>query len=374
MKRYLSPVMLVALCLALYLGVVLARAGGDPLAFVRLGAGFTNGVPTDPAREGYDGQFAYYLALDPRPTVVAPHLDVPAYRYQRLLYPLLARGLALGQPALIPWTLVLLGLSAQLAGTKLVEQWLRAYQLSRWYALLYGLWVGLLLAVRLDLSETLGYALCAGALLAELKQRRGLTAVCLALALLAKETALVFWAALTLAVLARGLSVRAAVGLRPLAAGLLPLGLALLPFAFLQVFLYLSFGQWGIGSGGYMATPFEVIPFWGYLQIGWTSAFQVALLAVWGVLIVGPSLWGLLAAARRLGRRDFSPAVWALALNAAVIPFTPFSTFREAGGLLRLATGLVLAVCLYAAQRRSRRTLNYAALLELAGLAFLFKE
>jgi hypothetical protein len=47
-------------------------------------------------------------------------------------------------------------------------------------------------------------------------------------------------------------------------------------------------------------------------------------------------------------------------LNAGVIVFLPFSTFREPFGLVRLATGLVLAVILFASTYGIRRVLNYS--------------
>ena len=51
--------------------------------------------PTLTGKAGYDGQFNYAIAADP--LHASPALDVPAYRYQRILYPLLVRALALGQ-------------------------------------------------------------------------------------------------------------------------------------------------------------------------------------------------------------------------------------------------------------------------------------
>ena len=116
---WLSPTLVVGLVLAAYLGLRLFQAQGDPLVFARLGQGFANGAPV--GEPGYDGQFAYWIARDPRPTAAGPHLDVPAYRYQRIVYPLLAWALAAGQAAAVPWTLVLINVAAQLAGTCLVE-------------------------------------------------------------------------------------------------------------------------------------------------------------------------------------------------------------------------------------------------------------
>jgi len=358
---WLSPTLVVGLFLAAYLGVVLAGAQGNPLAFVRLGDGFAQGEPV--GELGYDGQFAYWLARDPRPSVVAPHLDVPAYRYQRLLYPLLAWALAAGQAAAVPWTLLLLNVAAQLAGTRLVESWLVAHGVSRWYALTYGLWAGLVLAVRLDLTEPLAYALAAGALLALHRGRIGWSALALGLALFAKETVLAFWLALVVwAVLHKHW--------RALSYYLL----AALPFAVFQGLLWRWFGALGLASGGYLATPFEWLPYMGLWRIATVSVPALVLLAVLLVpLIVAPSVWGLIAAVSRVARRDLAPVVWALGANAALLVVAPFSTFREPLGIIRLATGLVLATVLFGAHVRSRRVLNYS-LFWLAALAFAIRE
>src|SRR5688500_12722524 len=80
--RWFSPGLVVAVLLLAYLGLTLARNNWNPLAFARLGDGFTNGIPL--GEPGYDGQFAYWMAMDPRPFFAGLHLDVPAYRYQRV--------------------------------------------------------------------------------------------------------------------------------------------------------------------------------------------------------------------------------------------------------------------------------------------------
>ncbi len=374
MKRFFRPSLVVALFLLVYLGIILSRGHGDPLTFASVGDGFRDGKPV--GREGYDGQFAYFIALDPRPASTEGHLDVPAYRYQRLLYPLLARLLALGQPGLIPWTLLLINIVAQVAGTYLVETWLVGYRLSRWYALIYGLWFGLAGAVRVDLNEPLCFALLAGALLAHSRGRRWLAALCLALALLTKESALLFAAAFLLAALAEtqpSASVSLRERLKVLAVGLVPWILALAPFALLQLLLRHWFGAWGLASGGYMATPFEVIPYMGLWRVGFSNSFATALVLLLSLLVVLPSLWGMVTGIRALLARNFTPVAWALTINASFLPFTPFSTFREPGGILRLVTGLILAVVLYGGQTRSKKMLNYA-LVWLGGLAFIFKE
>jgi ABC-type Fe3+-siderophore transport system permease subunit len=49
-------------------------------------------------------------------------------------------------------------------------------------------------------------------------------------------------------------------------------------------------------------------------------------------------------------------------VNAAIILFTPQSTFREPLAMARFIVGLVAAALMYAAARRSKRGLNYALL------------
>jgi ABC-type Fe3+-siderophore transport system permease subunit len=51
-----------------------------------------------------------------------------------------------------------------------------------------------------------------------------------------------------------------------------------------------------------------------------------------------------------------------LFFNAAVILFTPQSTFREPLAMARFVVGLIAATLMYASARRSRRGLNYALL------------
>lgn len=349
MRRLARPWAVTLAFLLAYVGVILARNAGDPMSLVLVGSRFADGDPQGTA--GYDGQFYYHIALDP---ASAPaRLDVPAYRFQRILYPLLARALALGAPALIPWTLLLINLVAQPVGAALVERLLVEAGASRWYALAYGLWVGLVFSVRLDLAEPLSYALAAGALLADRRGRPYLPALLFGLSVFAKETALVFGGAYGLHLLAaRRWSRLAALGL-----------LAAAPYATYQLWLWEAFGSIGLGSGGWLGTPFEILPFMGIWRIGLVSLSALGVfLTFLGPMVIFPSVWGLIASARRLAARDRHLDVWMLAANAAIIPFTPFSTFREPLAIVRFMTGLVLAVLLFGAHVRSRRVLNYSTL------------
>jgi hypothetical protein len=373
--RWLRPWVLVLVLALAYVGLTLVRYGGDPMMFVLVGTQHSQGDAA--GSPGYDGQFAYYIARDPAGG--CPQCDAPSYRYQRILYPLLAWVLALGRSEAVPWTLIASNVVALVGGTYFTERLLDAHRVSRWYALAYGLYGGLVTGLRLDLAEPLAYGLVQAGLWAW-EQRSGgaekrrcrwlplaacyLPSVLLALAVLAKETTLIAVAGLLLylALEQRWWEV-ARVGL-----------IVGLPFAIWQGVLWIWLGAPGIGSGGDMATPFEVIPFWGLvrvIQVDW-RVFLI-LLAIEGPLFVLPTIWALAASARDLWRGRRHPWSTILLLQAAVLPFLPNSTWREPLAMARLAVGLVAATVLYGAQRRSRRVLGLS-FFWLATLALLINE
>jgi len=387
-RRWFRPSTVVLVLGLAYVSLTLIRYDGDPLAFALVGTRYSQSDPQ--GTQGYDGQFAYYIARDPASGW--RYCDVPAYRYQRILYPVLAWVLALGQPEVVGWTLIALNVAALAAGTYFTERLLAAQGASRWYALVYGLYGGLFAGLRLDLAEPLAYGLVQAGLWAWQEQRsRGageqgsrkqeaggqqggrcplfidslfIGPLLLALAALAKETALIAVGGLCLyLVLERRW--RQAMGL----------GLTVgLPFAAWQVMLWAWLGRPGVGAGGAMATPFEWLPFAGLLRVAtveW-SAFWV-LLAIEGPLFVLPVIWALNTSVRDLLRGRRHPWITMLLTQAAALPFLPFSTWREPLAMARLAVGLVAATLLYGAQRRSRRVLTFS-LLWLATLALLVNE
>ena len=359
-KIELRPWWIVSAVVLLYLGIVVTSYGGDPLVLATLGTRFSEGDPD--GTEGYDGQFAYYIARDPLNGW--QQCDVPAYRYQRILYPLLARALALGQTGLIPYTLPLLNVVALGAGTWLTERILRHYKQSRWYALTYGLYAGQLMSVRLNVNEPLSYALVQAAILSTERDRWRWGVLFFALAALAKETALVFVAGYLLSLLVRRQWRRFTV---------LALGVGL-PFLAWQGLLWAWLGRPGIGSGGAGATGWEILPYRGLWSVAAIDVRALALIALIAVpLAVIPSLLSLWAAGRDLWRGRWHPMVSMLLANALVLLFLPQSTWREPLAMLRLTTGLVIATINYGAHKRSRRILNYS-LLWLASLVFLTKE
>lgn len=347
----ISPWMVVLIFCLVYLGLVFFANQADPEVFVTLGdcyASCAGRADCDLNKdEGYDGQFTYYIARDP--ANAAPCLDVPAYRYQRILLPVLGRLLAFGQEAWIPPALVTINLAALVVSTALLSDLLAGLRANRWYALVYGLFVGLVISVRLSTTEPLAYGLVVLALWWEQRERPGWAALAFLLAALAKETTLAFVAGCLLYdVLERRW--RHALTL------LLVVGL---PFALWQAALYLWLGAFGAGSGGAGNSPFEIIPFNGFWRVAYDASSSLAVFLLFSLYtipgVILPSVWGMWTALRELWRAPRHEYAGLLLVNAALMAFVPFSTYREPLGLFRFLVGLVLSHLLYAALRFPRR-------------------
>ncbi|MFQ5942365.1 MAG: hypothetical protein ACE5JF_02310 [Anaerolineales bacterium] len=348
MKAY-WPATVSTLIAAAYVAWRLASLGWEPIGLFELGTRFSQGI--EQGSPGYDGQFSYYIASNPSPNEVSPKLDVPAYRYQRILYPLIARFGSVGSEALLPWSLVVVGLLAHWGGTWAVALYLLDQAHNPWYSLSYGLWVGLVAPIGLGLGEPLAYALVAAGWLLMARGKVGWSALLFGLALFAKETTIIFISAAILAELTEQRRGRALGAYLAVVAA----------FIGWQAWLWLTFGSLGLGSGGDMATSFEWIPFMGLLRIGYVDMLALGLfLLIFLPTIVLPTIWAAVASIRSLLREAPSAEAWSLLGNGVAIMMLPFSTFREPLGLVRFASGLVLAVILFSASRRLQRPLRYS--------------
>ena len=346
---WVRPWLVVGVLAVAYCVLTLMQNAWDPLAFVLIGKQFD---PTHGVRElGYDGQFVYQIAINP--AGAAPFLDVPAYRYQRILYPLLGRALALGNPRVIPWTLILINLASLALGTLATEKIMTDHGRSPWYALAYGAFAGLWLSLRLDLTEPLAFALVQWGVLYFDRARLWPSMLLFALAALGRELTLLFAAACAISLW---------VGRRRWTALLWGLG-ALLPFGLWQVFLRLWLHEWGVQSGGFLATPFELIPLRGWWGFTGNNSPLVLLLTliVLGMALI-PALIAITASLRALWQGRLGPGVWMLLLNALIFPFLPSSTALNLPGLVRITIGLMAAVLTYGALESSRRALLYSQL------------
>jgi hypothetical protein len=329
---------------------------GTPFAWVTLGAdaeALNLPVFSD---EGYDGQFGYYIARDPLGAV--PLIDVPAYRYQRILLPALGWLFSFGGNAqILPFVLVGINIIALGVSTYLLEQLLVAHRVSRWYAVGYALSFGVLGTTRLALGEVLAYGLCIGGLWLIQREKLWWSIIPFALAALAKETTLLVSGAVGFHLLIVNRQPSRAVGWG---------ALVLLPFTIWQTVLWQWLGATGIGSGGRGATGFEIIPLMGVVRI-WTEGNVQVFLGYMALLfpaVLLPTLWGLWRCWRDTRNSRWTLMTSLLLFNTAIMLFVPFSTYREINGILRFIVGLQLAVIMYAAEHRKgiNRPLRYSTL------------
>jgi hypothetical protein len=209
----LGVALLTLLAYGLFFAVRLHGFGGDLSRFVMAGDRF---IPAASARAvglsvqahsyGYDGQFYYLLALNPfsaQPALPGAHFDLPAYRAQRILYPLLVWLLSLGgRPALVPLMLVAINLAAIVAIGVIGARLARRLGVAPLWGLALAFYPGLLLSLAGDLAEPLALACALGALLCVVGQsqpRWCWAALLLSLAVLARETTAIFAVALLVA-------------------------------------------------------------------------------------------------------------------------------------------------------------------------------
>ena len=329
------PILVAGALTALYLGWAYRLYDGQPEAIFHVG---------DPQQgTGYDGQFVYFMARDLNPQRVAAHLDVPAYRYQRILLPLLAHLLAGDDPQRVLWAVWGVNFLGYLAGLWVWASWLRAWQVSPWWALLYGLWPGLLLPLRLGMPEPLTYGLAlVGMTAAERRHYAGAT-LALAAALLTKEITLPFVLAIGIALWLRGQRREAGMALSG----------ALLSWLAWQGWLWATFGRPGVGIGGLGAQPPWPFPFGGLAQVFWRLPAPVLALylVVFGPSLLVPLALGFPAAYRWLRHHAHAPWGWLLAFHLALAAAMPMLSW-EVFAAFRVLTGLMIAFWAVALQER----------------------
>lgn len=335
-----APAAIVALVYGLWLAIALARH--DPRDYIQLGRRFvdkshvSSTITVDPRFRGYvpggigyDGEFYYFLAVDP--VHARYYMDDPAYRYTRILYPMTARLLALGRADAIPYTLLIVNWCALWLGTLALAAWLARKGVLPWFALVFGFYPGLFLAFRGDLTEPLSYALVAGAMylsLTAIRHRTLWVGVLFGLAVLARESSAVFPAVLCLALLFRR---------RWRDAALLAV-IAFLPFAVYKAFLV----AW-LGAGGTPAFLYPTrIPFQGIAEQvrHGLNRWEVITVVFPGLLSAGAGIWALWRGARRV---EIALLLVNVLLFVVLLPAASWATYSAAG---RITAGVVLAAIL----------------------------
>jgi len=181
-------------------------AGGNLSAFILVGAPqvhhpsqVPHGITVYP-NPGYDGQFYYRLALDPLDwahTAFGISLDYP-YRIARIAYPALVWLFAAGHAGAVPTALVVVNVVAfavlvACAGALAHD----ARRHPAWGLLLAGYW-GFLWTMARDLTELVAATALVAGLLAIRRGRPVTAGVVLIVAVLGRETEMVFVAAVLL--------------------------------------------------------------------------------------------------------------------------------------------------------------------------------
>lgn len=202
LRRFDSPlyaVVLVAVLVGLFVFGKLSRFNFDPSFFVVAGDYYSDPakVPTGltvlPNGPGYDGQFYYRLGLDPfsfKETDYGMTLDNPAYRQQRILYPLLGSILSGGNPKLLPFAMILVNVVALCALAWIGANFARAFSVHALWGAFLPLQPAFLFSLARNLVEILEVSLLLGSLLLLRRGRPVVATVLLGLAVVTRETAL----------------------------------------------------------------------------------------------------------------------------------------------------------------------------------------
>lgn len=243
---------------------------------------------------GYDGQQFLTIALDPglgNPDSVAA-LDHPAYRYRRILYPLLGYCVGVGNPQWIPWALVAINMVAIAVCTGLMGLLLPVAS-PRWRALWTLVIPGIWMIFSLSTADLLASVWGLGALLSLQRRRWGWLAFCFACGLLTRETLLILWLAVVLTVWKR-----------PHRSAIAALGVSVVPLVGWLGYIHWRQLPGGSGSGNF-----------GWPLVGLGEKFQALISnGVTSSNLYEGFLWGLLIMALAIllwvrGRAIFTPAL-----------------------------------------------------------------
>ena len=358
-----APVVVALAVVLIFLALLVAEYDFNPSALIGLGS--ANPL-NDPASlpdnlivfdsDGYDGQHFYHTALS---LVRGERPAVPAVRVQRIGYPLAVAMLSLGQERVLPYAMIAANLLAIAAGTALFARLLRRRNLSPWWSLLFALHPGMILEIQMDLALPMAMAFTAGAWLCWEERRLWAASALLAMALLTRESAVLFVIPLVAAELLAKRGRGAAI-----------LSLSVVPFLAWQIVLRLwlgaggmaaSAGQFGIPGAG-MAEALRNAA--GRLGQGVAAmARQGSVVAVMALVVAAlvVSLWKM--------RRGYDAYTGSVFIHAAFALFAAIDIWVAYASAGRVFAGIFPLFVLSYAVRRDRPTL---ALLAATALLALF--
>ncbi|MEB3309510.1 MAG: hypothetical protein VKJ02_04705 [Snowella sp.] len=154
---------------------------------------------------GYDGQQFLSLALDPffRDLDTLESLDHPAYRYRRILYPLLSYLLGFGNPILIPYVMVAINAIAIILIVWLATLYFKSQDFNINQALFTLCIPGIWIVLSLSTSDLVTGLFFVAAFYFYTQNKPIYTSLMVSLACLTRETMLLLWLALVFTVIFR---------------------------------------------------------------------------------------------------------------------------------------------------------------------------
>jgi hypothetical protein len=307
---------------------------GDWNYFAHIGPRFLDDDPQ--VRMGYDGQFAYFIAM--RGLNAVPDLDVPAYRLQRILYPLLAWLMALGHVEWVSATLVLVNVLALMLGMGAFAELLHRETAPAWAPLVFVAWFGIAQVLLYDLNELVALAFGLWGWLFLARRQTTPAGVAFGAGALGKDLAFLFAAPAIVRALVRG-EWRTALTLA---------AWTFAPYLVWMGILRIALGAWSFEA---RAAGFEKIPFGGLAGADTLIPFVIGFLILPG-------------AACALYALRYLDHVYALSVVASFLFLVFLPTYSYAGhAVFRLTSPLVLAsMLLLARQQRVRPMLFLVAL------------
>lgn len=210
-----SPLVVALIAAVLYVPFFVASLrtrGNDVSRFVIAGGAGVDaskvpaGLTVMPGSGGYDGVIFYRLALNPFTRDATAHgitIDNPAYRQQRVGYPLLIRIASLGFDRAIPAVMLLLNVCGVIAIAAFGAIASRQFGQHAISGLLFALYPGFLLTMSRDTSEIVMCAFALAAFCAFNARRFVACSLLLTYAVLTRETAMTIVAGLAIAYVIR---------------------------------------------------------------------------------------------------------------------------------------------------------------------------
>lgn len=192
MRNFLLPIVIALLAVHALVMYSIKPYGYNLSSMIRISQNEKEGVAKEYFQKGmvifdeggYDGQFYYYVAMDP---FLERGYFKNAYRQQRILYPLMARLLAFGKENLLPYTLYIVNLMALAVGMSFLILILRRYSLHPAWSLFYGLSPPSIMTIQYDLPSPVSISLIIAAIYFYTNKKIISTAIFMAFAFLTRE-------------------------------------------------------------------------------------------------------------------------------------------------------------------------------------------